>query len=79
MPPKRLPRRRYTRRNTVVPMGNEFHRRAESGRTHHHEDHAGHHGGHEEAIDAVLRDDCRHDDHEGARGTANLEVGSAEG
>ena len=57
---------------------NELDRRAHAGDAHDHQQNAGHHGAHEEAIDAVKRDDAGDDHDEGAGGSANLRFGAAQ-
>src|SRR6267154_1168619 len=56
---------------------NIFHRRSHAGESHHDENQSGHHGAHEQAIDAMSRDDSSNDDDEGSGRTTDLSCRSS--
>ena len=58
--------------------GNELHRSAESGCAHDEEQDAGHHGAHEQAVNAVFGDDSRDHHDKRAGGTADLHARAAQ-
>ena len=57
---------------------NELDGRAHAGEAQNDQHHAGHHGAHEQAIDAVHGDDARDHDDEGAGGPADLGLRTAQ-
>ena len=58
---------------------NKFHRRAHAGGAQHDQDGARHDGAHVQSVDAMHRHDPGYDDHERARGSADLGFRSAQG
>ena len=63
---------------TTTGRGMKLHRGAQAGRAQDDEHDAGHHRAHEQAVDAVGRDDAGDDDDEGAGRPADLEPRAAE-
>ena len=62
---------------TIGP-GNELHRRTHASRAHDHEQYSGHHRAHEQAVNAVNRDDPGDDNNECAGRSADLRLRAAE-